>query len=66
MRQVSPEMGGLIRVSLALQLRLISHRLNAHKLPFFLSIADNDFFFVHDCPLGQAIEGDSTAKDFCL
>jgi hypothetical protein len=45
---------------------LIGHRLNAHKLPFFVSISDDDFFFVNDCPLGQAIEGDGTAKDLCL
>ena len=40
--------------------------LNAHKLPFFVSISDDDFFFVNDCPLGQAIEGDGTAKYLCL
>jgi hypothetical protein len=45
---------------------LIGHRSDAHELPFFVSISDDDFFFVHDCPLSQAIEGNGAAKDFCL
>ena len=51
---------------LTLLFRLIGHRSDAHELPFFVSISDDDFFFVNDCPLGQAIEGDGTAKYLCL
>ncbi len=50
---------------LTLLFRLIGHHSDAHELPFFISIADDDFFFVHDGALGQAIEGDGTAKDLC-